>query len=180
MEKDIREMFKEEDTKVFLPKNHRNDFKKKLMQELHEKPHSEFYFIKIAAVVLLIFSLGFFFMPGSKNDDGKEIVSAGFTLGDLSPEMKKIENYYLTAINLELTNLEVDDENRQLINNYFMKLNQLTQNYKLMNKELDPNEINEELIDRLIDNLQMRLQILIELKKELKRIKSKQNENNKI
>jgi len=180
MGKDIREMLKEERTEVFLPKDHRKDFKKKLIQELHEEPQSEFYFIKIAATVLLIFSLGFFFMPGPKNNNGENMVKADFTLGDLSPEMKKIENYYLTAINLELTNLEVDDENKQLINNYFMKLNQLTQNYKLMNEALDPNEINEELIDRLINNLQMRLQILIELKKELRRIKTKQNEKIKI
>jgi hypothetical protein len=107
-------------------------------------------------------------------------VKTQFSLGDLSPEMKKIENYYMTAINLELINLQVDDENKQFINNYFMKLNQLTQNYKKMNEELNLDEIDEDLINRMIANLQMRLQILTELKKELKRIKEKQNEEHKI
>ncbi len=180
MEKDIKEMLKEENVRVSLPEGHRKNFKKKLMKELHEEPESVFYFIKIAAAVLLILSLGFFFMRGPDSRESEKVVKTGFTLGDLSPEMKKIENYYLTAINLELTNLEVDDDNRQLINNYFMKLNQLTQNYKKMNEELDLEEIDEDLINRMVGNLQMRLQILTELKKELKRIKAKQNEKVKI
>lgn len=180
MKKDIREILKEEEMMVSLPEDHRKDFKKKLMKELHSEPKSDFYFIRIAASVLLIFSLGFFFMPKPAPQEKEKVVKAGYSLGDLSPEMKKIENYYLTAINLELTNLEVDDNNRQLINNYFMKLNQLTQNYKKMNEELGLEEIDEDLINRMVGNLQMRLQILTELKKELKNIKAKQNEKVKI
>jgi len=102
--------------------------------------------------------------------------SASVTLEEFSPELKKIENYYLTAINMELANLEVTDANKLVLQEYFRKMNSLTNEYKLQSEELQIDKIDEELINNLIDNLQMRLQLMIELKNELKKLKTKEDE----
>ena len=77
---------------------------------------------------------------------------------------------------MELANLEVTDANKLVLQEYFRKMNSLTNEYKLQSEELQIDKIDEELINNLIDNLQMRLQLMIELKNELKKLKSKENE----
>ena len=81
--------------------------------------------------------------------------------------------FTLTEVDLELT-----DGNKLILQEYFRKMNSLTNEYKLQSEQLEIDKIDEELINNLIDNLQMRLQLMIELKKELKKLKSKENETN--
>ena len=79
-----------------------------------------------------------------------------------------------------MANLKVTDDNKMILDDYFRKMNALTNEYQLQSEKLDMNKVDEELINNLIDNLQMRLQLMIELKKELKKLKSKKNEENTI
>ncbi len=177
MKVDIKEKLKEEKMLRELSNNHRSDFERKLQKELHEKSGGVRQYLMIAASVIVLFTMGY--MISLTQDTPREKVqapSASVSLEEFSPELKKIENYYLTAINMELANLEVTDANKLVLQEYFRKMNSLTNEYKLQSEQLQINKIDEELINNLIDNLQMRLQLMIELKNELKEFKNKDNE----
>jgi hypothetical protein len=131
----------------------------------------------IAASVIMLFGMGYLLTLTQDVPSAPiEVVSSKVSLEEFSPELKKVENYYLTAINFEMANLNVTDGNKVILQEYFRKMNSLTNEYKLQSEQLEIDKIDEELINNLIDNLQMRLQLMIELKNELKKLKSKENE----
>lgn len=177
MKVDIKEKLKQENMLRELSNDHRSVFETKLKKELHGKSTSPTHYLLIAASVVILFGMGYVFTLNQDQPvDRIQAPSAKITLEEFSPELKKIENYYLTAINLELANIEVTDGNKLVLQEYFRKMNTLTNEYKLQSEQLQINKIDEELINNLIDNLQMRLQLMIELKNELKKLKSKKNE----
>ena len=176
MKADLRERFKEEKMLRELPANDRSLFEKKLKKELHGKKGVPIRFLSIAATVLVLFGLGFVFTLQKPVDEISYPQQTQVSLQDYSPELKKIENYYLTAINFELASLEVTEDNRAVLDDYLKRMNVLTQEYDLLAKQLRLDKIDEELINSLIDNLQMRLQLMVELKNELKKIKTTNNE----
>lgn len=176
MKVDLRDRFKEEKMLRELPANHRSVFENKLKKELHSSNRISFRFLSIAATVLVLFGLGYVFTFEKPMDDTLIPQSAEVSLEDYSPELKKIENYYLTAINFELASLEVTEENQALLDDYLRRMNGLTKEYQLLSNQLRLDKIDEELINNLIDNLQMRLQLMVELKNELKKIKTANNE----
>lgn len=179
MKVDIKEKLKEEKVLRELSNNHRSIFEKKLQKELHRSSGSIRKYFMVAASVIVLFGAGYLFtLTQVDSDVPVQATSSKVTLEEFSPELKKIENYYLTAINFELANLELTDGNKLILQEYFRKMNSLTNEYKLQSEQLEIDKIDEELINNLIDNLQMRLQLMIELKKELKKLKSKENETN--
>ena len=181
MKVEIREKLKEEKMLRELSKDHRSLFEQKLQKELHTKAKSPKRYLMIAASVIVLFSLGYLITNVQQSPrQALEKSSAKVSLEEFSPELKKVENYYLTAISFEMANLKVTDENKMILDDYFRKMNALTNEYQLQSEMLDMNKVDEELINNLIDNLQMRLQLMIELKKELKKLKSKKNEENTI
>ena len=175
---DLREIVKQAEYKRKLPEGHRELFESKLKQKFG--PRKSYKFLAVAASVIILFGLGFFSINLSSNQLQKELKEQVTSVGDFSPELKKIENYYLAAINYELTNFQVNEKDKVLLESYLEKLNLLTIEYKKLGKQLEPNQINEELINALIDNLQLRLQLMIDLKKELKNIKNGNENGNKI
>lgn len=181
MKVDIKDKIKKEKMLRELSSDHRSVFEKKLQKELHGTSGSPAKFLMIAASVIMLFGMGYV-LTFTQNGPAQQIQpsSAKVTLEEFSPELKKIENYYLTAINLELANLEVTDGNKLVLQEYFRKMNSLTNEYKLQSEQLEINKIDEELINNLIDNLQMRLQLMIDLKNELKKLKQKENEEYKV
>ena len=187
MAQDLRELFKKEAGKApLMKKGHEERFLKRLDKELPTKRKSTFYFIKIAASVLVLFSLGIYTYINYKSvppqqstvvDKGAEqTVDQGYSLGDLSPDLKKVENYYVTSINLELSRLEVSDENKALVDDYMSRLSELDEEYKRLNIELNEIGPNDQTITALIKNLQLRLQLLQKLKLKLNQLKSSENE----
>jgi len=163
--------YKEKD----LPENHRVIFEQRLKKELHQKPKSKFVFLKIAAMVVLVLSLGYYFSSNT-SDFESVIEDEVITLGSLSPELEKIENYYTNAIAFELTQLDVSEENKPVLDKYLEKLGELTIQYKKESAQLDIDKISEHSINILIDNLQLRLQLLLQLKEKLNAIKNKKDE----
>lgn len=105
----------------------------------------------------------------SKND-GQIIPS----LADVSPEFKKIEDYYLASINVELANLKVDGDNKTIVDSFMKQLSKLDEEYKNLQKDLHNHGTLNLSLEALIDNLQMRLELLQQLKLNLKNI----NESN--
>jgi len=159
-----------------LPANDRSVFERKLKKELHGSSGMTIRFLSIAASVMILFGLGYFVSVQQSSIDKTVPEVTQVNLEEYSPELKKIENYYLTAINFELASLEVTDANKVMLDEYLRKLNGLTKEYQLLAQQLRMDKIDEELINNLIDNLQMRLQLMVELKNELKKIKSANNE----
>jgi len=98
------------------------------------------------------------------------------SLGDLSPDLKKVENYYLTNINLQLSDLEIDSNNKEVMDSYMSRLAELDAEYHRLNKELNEMGPNDQTIGALVKNLQLRLQLLQKLKSKLNQLKSSKNE----
>ncbi len=178
MPKDIRKLTKDYSRSTSkLSENHEEKFLRKLEQAFPKKKKS-YTWIYAAASIILILGLAIKFYPTKTieeqhtNQETEQV-----RLGDISPEMKKVENYYLTAINNEMASLEVTQENKALLDVYFEKLGKLNVDYKRLNQQLEVEGINNKTINALITNLQLRLQLLIQLKDQVNELQSKENQN---
>lgn len=188
MKQDLRELFKKENEgqKPRLKAGHQARFLERLEKELPEPKKTSFNVIKIAAAVLVLISAGYFgfraFYEG--NDIETTIVektniessSNRISLGDLSPDLKKVETYYVANINFELSGLEVSPSNKSLIDSYMNQLIDLNKEYEKLNAELNRMGPNDQTISALIQNLQLRLQLLQRLKKKLNELNTSKNE----
>ena len=80
---------------------------------------------------------------------------------------------------MEISQLEMTEENKEIVDGYLFKIAELTKEYTSLTKELNTKGVNDATIDALIRNLQLRLQLLKRLQKQLKNFKNlntKQNE----
>ena len=181
MQKDIKKMmdnYKSEN--VELSANHTSKFEALLQSEMHQqKPKkSNFKWLPIAASIVLLISIGVQFYPTKIIEKDVVKPKKEISLGSISPEFQTIETYYTNSINLEISQLDLSEENKDIVDSYLIKLAELTKEYKSLTKELN-NGVNDATIDALIRNLQLRLQLLKRLKKQLKQLKNlntKQNE----
>lgn len=176
MAQDIRDLFENEELKhEDMPKNHEARFLEKLemaFPEAAQKP-SQFSWLKIAASVVVLIGLSFgaykFMVPsfdaGTKVATTEETVK-GKTLGDVSPDLKKVEDYYLASINLELSKMKPTAETKAVFDGYLEQLEELNKEYKRLSLELNDNT-SELTITALIDNLRFRLNLLYRLKDQL-------------
>jgi len=92
------------------------------------------------------------------------------TMGDISPDLKKVEDYYLASINLELSKVKVTEDNKEIFDGYINRLQELQAEYNNLNVELTQNGPNPLTIDALINNLKLRLNLLLDLQEQLKLI----------
>ena len=188
MQRDLRELFKKDskEQKHQLKEGHESRFLDRLEEELPQKKKSIFFLLKIAASMLVLLSLGHFVFVVNNEDDPVKVTVVeknkatetieGISLGDLSPDLKKVENYYVANINLALSKLEVSIENKDLVDSYMLQLSNLNTEYKKLNIELNQLGPNDQTINALIENLQYRLQLLQKLKKKLNELKTSKNE----
>ena len=188
MAQDLRKLFEEqrEKDKPSMKQGHENRFLKRIEVELPTKKKPSFDFLKIVAAVLVLLTMGFFayqkygktpvveskIVEKDSNLEGQK----GISLGDLSPDLKKLETYYMGNINLELSKLEISDDNEALIDSFMEQLDALNTEYKNLNEELNEIGPNDQTISALIQNLQLRLQLLQKLKKKLNELKTSKNE----
>lgn len=194
MARDIRQLFKEEQEQTgfdVLPKGHESRFLEKLENELPQaSSKSKFNWLSIAASVVLFIALGFggynYFKtdnarviaptPELVNTETKEEPVKTKTLGDLSPDLKKVEDYYLASIHNELSKVELTPENKELIDGYIQRLEVLSNEYKALSLELTESGPSELTVNALIDNLKMRLNLLYRLRDQLKDLSSELDE----
>lgn len=184
MARDLKKMFNEDRLKIQngMPKDHEARFLKKLEQELpaHINPSHKsaikkrFSIFNIAAsvVVLLGLSFGtyqFFKTPVMVTQPDAQVVTLK-SLGDVSPDLKKVENYYVANINLELSNVKLTPENKDLFDSYIVRLEELNKEYNRLSVELTENGPNELTVNALIENLKLRLNLLYRLKEQLKQL----------
>ncbi|RIV69849.1 hypothetical protein [Flagellimonas aequoris] len=193
MAHDLRDLFeKEREQKHYsLKEGHEVRFLSKLEEDMPtEPPKKKVYtwWLQIAASVVVVLGLSIYFFVGSDNKidpDGNITVvdrenpsgeAQNISLGDLSPDLKKIETYYTTNINLQLSDLEMDPNNKELMDSYMDRLAELNAEYHRLNAELNELGPNDQTIEALIKNLQLRLQLLQKLKTKLNQLKSSKNE----
>jgi hypothetical protein len=173
MPKDIRKMFENYPQESgALSSSHANTFENKLMKELHQRqPKQKNYkWLSIAASIALLISIAIHFTP-KDIEPIDEKTDQTIRLGSISPELNTIETYYTNSINLELSQLEITDENQEILDSYLVKIGELTTEYKTLTLELNTKGVNDETIDALISNLRLRLQLLQRLKKQLNNLK---------
>ena len=189
MAQDIRKMLQEQAPETSkLSEGHEARFEALLAESFsNKKENHSFFWMKIAAVGILLLSLGYFGYQQLSNDDELETQIAEtvvdrqddkqqFTLGDISPDLKKVEDFYLTGIDVQLASLKITDDNKELMDGYLLRIGELDKEYKLLNKELNDVGPSEASVNALIDNLKLRLELLFKLKNKLKELKNQNNE----
>ena len=177
MARDIRKLFKEEqqESPLKMSEGHEARFLEKLDSALPVETSikKRFSVLQIAASIVILIGLGFgastFF--GNTEVIPVEIVDTKDdqlkSLGDISPDFKKVEDYYLANINIELSKVKQTPENKELFDGYVMRLAELNQEYKRLSVELTDHGPNELTVSALIDNLKLRLNLLYRLKEQL-------------
>tara|TARA_R110000868_G_scaffold403147_3_gene680110 strand:+ start:39521 stop:40108 length:588 start_codon:yes stop_codon:yes gene_type:complete len=187
-EQDLRTLFKEEkkSENYILKTGHKDRFLKVLEQEFPQQRKSYRFLLQIAASILLLIGAGIYFYLNQQPNAGIETTIVGvaeneansdaISLGDLSPDLKKVEQYYVANINIELAQLKISEENKVLVDGFMERLAELNVEYQLLTKELNTVGPNDQTIAALIKNLQLRLQLLQKLKEKLNELKSSENE----
>jgi len=191
MSQDLRDLFREENSEnsAKMKVGHEDRFLKKLEKELSANKKPSFLILKVAASVAVLLGVGLYFMNRDTTDTiEKNVVNTEnpikeikkFSLSDLSPDLKKVEEYYVSTINFELSKLELTKDNKGLVDSYLDQLSELDEEYDTLNVELNEIGPNDQTINALIKNLQLRLQLLHKLKSKLIELKSSENEQDNI
>lgn len=193
MAQDIREMFRKQELKNTqkLSTGHQNRFEEKLdNNQLKPKQKWNSGYLRIAAILIVAIGVGFYFLsPGNEQFNQSPVVDAPvnevkkessiieYNLSDKSPKFKKVEDYYLASLNIQLAKLEITDKNKELIDAFMGKLAELDAEYKALNVEIQESGINEETVEAMVSNLQLRLNLLTKLKNKLKEIEQSKNKS---
>lgn len=173
MAQDLRNLFEEDKLaqRAKMSQDHEARFLEKLNKELPiEKKSSGFSFLNIAAsvVVLLGLSYGAYTYFNPPIVEPVKVVDTDLkTLGDVSPDLKKVEDYYLASINLELSKVELTPQNKELFDGYVLRLQELNKEYDKLLEELNESGPNSVTLDALIENLKLRLNLVMRLKDKL-------------
>ena len=181
MAQDLRNLFEkeQEQSQLKMSDGHEARFLKKLDEALPVETSikKRFSMLQIAASIVVLIGLAFaaykfFEQPATvknevvQNDDTSKDEQLK-SLGDISPDLKKVEDYYLANISLELSKVKQTPENKELFDGYVVRLAELNQEYKRLSVELTENGPNELTVSALIDNLKLRLNLLYRLKEQL-------------
>lgn len=186
MAQDIRKLLQESaDFKTGgMPPGHQQRFEAKLAKAFpHRKKQGSW--LRIAASVAVLCGVGYL---GYRVFQSPETTAAvvtqteksapgTLTLGGISPDLRKVERYYVANINVALSELELSAENKPLIASYLDRLTELNDEYQKLNGELNEVGPNEQTVNALIGNLQLRLQLLYQLKEKLNELKQTNYEN---
>lgn len=194
MGQDIKDLLKKEPLhiKKGLSDGHEARFLERLEAALPKEKEQvtkrSFSIYKIAAAAILIFSLGglayqqlqeelvILDAEVANTDEADTKKPSLKSLGDVSPDLKKIEDYYVASINYELTQVEVSEIGKQLFESYMKKLSQLNKEHEVLQQELTDIGPNEQTVNAMIDNLQFRLKLLYQLKEKLSELKKSEND----
>ena len=189
MAQDLRELFEKGRKKegFTMREGHENRFFERLEAEMPlQKKGNAMQWARIAASIAIVLGLGsFLFFNGNwasvdnaVTGDGNalESESKNISLGDLSPDLQKLESYYVANINLELASLEVSEKNKDFVDDYMERLSSLSQEYNLLITELNEIGPNDQTIEALIQNFQLQLTLIQKLKTKLNQYKSSENE----
>lgn len=192
MAQDIRKLFEEERTKDFtkdkMSSGHEARFLEKLDKELPIKKSKNWIWLQVAASIVFLIALGYSGLKYFENpiepvkvvDTNTNKETPTKSLGDISPDLKKVEDYYLANINLELSKVKLTPENKELIDGYISRLEELNKEYDRLSLELSETGANELTVNALITNLKFRLNLMYRLKEQLKLLNDTNENQSKI
>jgi hypothetical protein len=100
------------------------------------------------------------------------------TLGDVSPQYKEVENYYVHQVNLmesELVNIDLKNnpEQKKML---FAEMNSMDSVYVQLQKELKANPNDERIINAMIEHYQTKVEVMSYIVSQLKAIRN-ENQN---
>ena len=172
MERDIRDIFKENEVSdKEIPQFHREEFTKKL-NELNQKSNSKNRFkIALSAAAIIFFITALLF---PKSDASK------VNNHTIQKEVAKFEKEYLKNINKEWKQFLAISKDSILIKKYEIKLKDFDTDYKKITKNLEQNPNNINVLEALISNLQRRLELIKNIKGHLKELNQKNTSNETI
>ena len=138
------------------------------------------YLLRAAVVTLLVtlsslWTWDHFIRPGSSR----------MTLGQVSPQYKEVENYYLHQVNMmegEIVNVDMKNnpEQKELL---IKEMKGMDSVYVSLQKELKANPNDERIINAMIEHYQTKLEIMTYIVNQLKTIRNDNNnktENEKV
>ncbi len=176
MEQDIRDLFKQDESKKELPQDHREEFLEKL-NRLKRKKESKInfnYLYKIAAVILLFVSVGYFAI--NRSGSNPKIVEET----NLETQIKEVEKKYLASIDEEWQNFLTITDDEKLVKRYEKKLEELNIDYQEMSTEFKKDTKNILVIEALVENLQTRLQLLKDIQEHINLLNQKTEQHETI
>jgi hypothetical protein len=132
------------------------------------------YLLRAAVVTLLVtlsslWTWDHFIRPGSSR----------MTLGQVSPQYKEVENYYIHQVNMmegEIINIDLahNPEQKAMLMSEMKSMDSV---YVSLQKELKANPNDERIINAMIEHYQTKLEVMTYLVNQLKAIKNN-NQNN--
>jgi len=201
MAQDLRELLKNDDgaTGLKLREGHMSRFEGRLEKALPQAEDTNdtssrggiYLWMKIAAVLIIAGGVIWFVGKSAFAEaDDSQIVSTeteqqskderAVMLSDIAPGFKKVEDKYLASVNLELSQLEITDDNKELVDAFLKELADLDAEYIRLNQEITETGISEEMVGAMLDNLKLRLELLMKLKVKLKELKADAEQQNAI
>jgi hypothetical protein len=101
------------------------------------------------------------------------------TLGDVSPEYKEVENYYVHQVNMmesEIVNIDLKNnpEQKEIL---FREMKSMDSVYVQLQKELKANPDDERIINAMIEHYQTKVDVMNYILNQLKAIRN-ENQNN--
>ncbi len=201
MAQDIRELLKKEGQKsdVQMREGHASRFTARLEKELpvekelttSSEKRGVYLWMKIAAILVIAGGVAWMVWNSAfaKADSETQFVETTIEapaaekevlLSNISPDFKLIEQKYLASVNIELSRLEITDDNKELVDAFLKQLAQLDKEYKRLNLEITESGVSEEMVNALIENLQLRVGLMIKLKAKLKELKAEANQANAV
>lgn len=177
--KDKLEKFIQENREGFDLYEPNPDIWKKIEKGVNKRSINWNNFIWRAAVIILLVGFSFLFYDYLENRD----ISSRNRAKDIEiPELKEAEIYYTHMLNKRLKEIqpilvhhpELDDELKT-------DLSELDSIYSELQKDLNDNVANHEVIEAMIQNYRLRLNILEDILNELKNNgKTKDDEKSKV
>ena len=190
MAQDIRELMKNNsDSKESLREGHTRRFENLLEERLPKQEQKAsakggiYLWMKIAAVLIVAGGIVFmvynnaFAKAGDQHlvqveTSKKQSAEPEVLLSAISPEFKRVEDYYLASVNIEIARLEITDDNKELIDAFMKQLSDLDEEYKSLNREITESGVSDEMVSAMIENLKLRVELMIKLKSKLKEMKN--------
>lgn len=192
MAQDLREILKNDKAKPAIPMRagHQSRFEERLNAEVPAKTKSEsssdkgviYLWMKIAAAV--IFAGGILWFVGKnalaeadtiqlvETETIEPVKEQEVLLRNISPDFAQLENRYLASVNLQLSRLEINDGNKELVDAFMAQLAKLDTEYKRLNLEITETGITDEMVTAMIENLELRVELMLKLKAKLKELKA--------
>jgi hypothetical protein len=133
------------------------------------------YLLKAAVVTLLVtlsslWTWDHFIRPGRER----------MSLGQVSPQYKEVENYYIHQVNLveseiSTSNMANNPEQKAMLKNEMMSMDSV---YVQLQKELKANPNDERIINAMIEHYQTKLEVMSFIVNQLKAVRNENQKSN--